>query len=519
MMKNIVIIITMSFKVEQKIKDKTYVYEVTSYWDRDKKQSRQKRVLLGKKDPVTAKIIPSKSTISISSLKSVLDYGSYYFLQAISDKIGLTEIIKQEFTDIWKEILTISMYEISERKPLYLSEQWTEYTKTIDDTKLNSQDVSDILQSIGRSADKRISFFESWTRLRSEKEYLVYDVTSISSYSKLNELLEFGYNRDGENLPQINLGMLFGQSSLLPVFYNSYPGSIKDVSTLKNMIEYAKHFNAKKIRFVMDKGFYSKQNIDEMLEKRAIFTVSVPFTVKLAKTLVDSVRNTICSVKNSIMVNDNILYGLILDVEDKYKKKLKAFVYYNDKQFLQAKEQLLKNIITVEKLIKDRKSLNEKEKEFKKYLKIKKTNNSIKINRDDKMIEETLRYKGYIVILSNGFRNTEEVIKLYRSKDYVEKAFDNLKNELDQKRIRVHSEVAMQGRLFTAFVSLILYSWIDKCMKEKKLYKYYTVEEVISEFKKIRIVKLSSNRIFLTEVSKKQRNLFKVFGIPIPIAT
>jgi transposase len=516
MFKNIVIIITMSFRVEQQIKDKTYVYEVTSYWDKDKKQPRQKRVLLGRKDPVTGKIIPSKSIASNSSLKAVLDYGSYYFLQTISDKVGLTEIIEQEFPDIWKEILTISMYEISERKPLYLSEQWTEYTQTIDGTKLNSQDISNILQSIGRDAGKRISFFKSWTRLRSEKEYLLYDITSISSYSKLNELLEFGYNRDGENLPQINLGMLFGQSSLLPVFYNTYPGSIKDVSTLENIIEYTKHFNAKKIRFVMDKGFYSKKNVNKMLENKAIFTVSVPFTANLAKELVDSVRGSICSVKNSIMVNDNILYGQVIAVSDEYKKKLKAFVYYNDKQFLQAKEQLLKNILTVEKLVKEGKKLSTQEEGFKKYLQIKEKGKSIQIRRNEKMIEESLKYKGYIVILSNGFSNTEEVMKLYRSKDYIEKAFDNLKNELDQKRIRVHSEVAMNGRLFTAFISLILYSWIDKRMKEKKLYKYYTVDEVISEFKKIRIVKLGSNKTLLTEVTKKQRDLFKAFGIPIP---
>lgn len=39
--------------------DTTYVYESTSYWDAEKKQSRSKRRLLGKLDPETGEIIPT----------------------------------------------------------------------------------------------------------------------------------------------------------------------------------------------------------------------------------------------------------------------------------------------------------------------------------------------------------------------------------------------------------------------------------------------------------------------------
>ena len=39
--------------------DTTYVYESTSYWDEEKKQSRSKRRVIGKLDPVTGEIIPT----------------------------------------------------------------------------------------------------------------------------------------------------------------------------------------------------------------------------------------------------------------------------------------------------------------------------------------------------------------------------------------------------------------------------------------------------------------------------
>lgn len=62
--------------------------------------------------------------------------------------------------------------------------------------------------------------------------YIALDITSISSYSQLMKSCEWGYNRDHENLPQINLCMLFGEESMLPVYQTAYTGSLKDVTTL-----------------------------------------------------------------------------------------------------------------------------------------------------------------------------------------------------------------------------------------------------------------------------------------------
>jgi len=63
--------------------------------------------------------------------------------------------------------------------------------------------------------------------------FIVFDLTSISSYANGIDMVEWGYNRDRESLPQINLGVIYGEPSALPLFYSLYPGSIHDVTTLK----------------------------------------------------------------------------------------------------------------------------------------------------------------------------------------------------------------------------------------------------------------------------------------------
>ena len=80
----------MSYIVEQKIKGRIYLYKVDSYWDKDKKQSRQKRTYIGPKD---AKKKPSIKQIHSNIIHK--SYGNIFLLNWIISKIGLYDIVKE----------------------------------------------------------------------------------------------------------------------------------------------------------------------------------------------------------------------------------------------------------------------------------------------------------------------------------------------------------------------------------------------------------------------------------------
>ncbi len=75
---------------------------------------------------------------------------------------------------------------------------------------------------------------------------------------------------------------------------------------------------------------------------------------------------------------------------------------------------------------------------------------------------------------------------------------------------------AVEGRMFVKFLSLILHASLCDTMREKGLFKKYTIREVIYELKKLRVVEMDDGKLLLTEISKKQRHLFKQFEIKIP---
>ena len=66
------------------------------------------------------------------------------------------------------------------------------------------------------------------------------------------------------------------------------------------------------------------------------------------------------------------------------------------------------------------------------------------------------------LFLTTDFKLTSnEVLEIYRRKDVVEKCLDNLKNAIDMKRLRTHSTETSDGKIFIAFVSLILRSILE----------------------------------------------------------
>ena len=123
---------------------------------------------------------------------------------------------------------------------------------------------------------------------KKQTEYLAYDVTSISSYSENIRELEWGYNRGKEKLPQINMGMYYGEESGLPLYYRVYPGSISDKTHLKYMVADNEFINGKHTRFVMDRGFYSKENLQFLTQGGYRFVIALPGSLKYCQELVET---------------------------------------------------------------------------------------------------------------------------------------------------------------------------------------------------------------------------------------
>ena len=510
----------MSYIVEQKIKGRIYLYKADSYWDKDKKQSRQKRTYIGPKD---AKKRPSIKQIHSKIIHK--SYGNIFMLNWIINKIGLYDIVKESFPNHYAELIALAFYEIIESSPLYLFPYWHEEHYLPNTNKMDSSAISKFCDEIGRNQHQRIEFQEQWIAHLQPVDALYYDITSISSYSTNIEFIEWGYNRDNENLAQLNMGVVFCNNKSLPIFYTLYPGSIVDVTTLKNCVTYLKSFGLNEFMFILDRGFFSTANISEMdkHQENISFIQPLPFSLKKVKELIKTHKKELNDIGSNFTFNNELLSHVKSEIQFN-EQSYSSHIFLNEKAELDQRQLFMKKLIDIENnIIKNRLFSSLKEARiFKEDNIIKAYQNFFKWSRSSGMLERniiTIKAKiskfGYFILSTNrDDLDKETILANYRNKDQVEKIFDLLKNEMDGDRLRVHSQFNADARLFINFLALIIQSEIIKIMRAEKLFKKYTMRELIAELKKIKLTKYN-DEVIISEISKKQRKIFEAFKIDL----
>ena len=441
------------------------------------------------------------------------DYGDVYLLQQIANNTGLSHVLESVFPSIHQELLACAIYLVTTKSALHLCKQWSESALGFSGLKLSSQRISTLLHSLDENS--RMNFYRQWASLRQDKEYLAFDITSVSSYSELIEYVEYGYNRDLEDLPQINLAMLFGEESKMPVFCRIYPGSIRDVSTLIGMVRLMNILKLCRMHYVMDRGFYSEKGITALLEQRIKFSIGVPFTTLLATNAVRDCAMDIRNPINAIEVNGQLLYAMtkLLNI---YSRRAYLHVYFDEQRQTAKRSNFMQKLLRMEESLRIGDISPDNNKTASKYLTWRRSKNGLHIHRNVQAIEKDTALYGFFVILTNDSKDARYVLEVYRTKDVIEKSFDNLKNDLDLNRLNIHSDAAMEGRVFLGFISLILSSYIRNVMHQNKLYKSFTFSSLLTELKKLKLIHFAGGRTMLTEVTKTQKDIFEDFEIKLP---
>ncbi|MCP3887822.1 MAG: IS1634 family transposase [Desulfobulbaceae bacterium] len=519
----------------------TYVYESTSYWDKEKKQSRAKRKCIGRLDPETKKIVPTRKKKQQSATAKPKQgpipitgsdrnfFGATYLFNRIGDITGVKDDLKTCFPNSYRQILSIAYYLILENKnPLSRFPHWAAIHRHPYGDIISSQRSSDLFASITEEDKQR--FFQIQGKRRVEKEFLAYDTTSVSSYSQCLRQVRYGRNKDHEHLPQINLSLLFGQQSRLPFYYQKLAGNIPDVKTLKKLLLDMNTLGHKKFKVVLDRGFYSAANINDLYKHHMKFLIAAKTSLKLVRNNLDSVRDKMRNWTN--YSQDNKLYTYSVPVAwnyvqnrpykgDKIKAKRRMYLhlhlYFSPERALEDETAFNNRIAQLQNELESGQRHPDHEKQYTKYFEVKTTPvRGTKVMANDEAMAETKRNYGYFALLSNEVKDAVTALEIYRNKDLVEKAFCNLKERLNMRRLSVSSEKSLDGQIFVQFIALIFLSYITKKMQEGNLFKDYTLQKMLDELDIIECFEVAGHILQVGEITQRQRSLYTKLGITPP---
>ena len=513
----------------------TYVYESSAYWDKEKSQARNSRICIGKLDPDSGEIIYNRrfkerqcDSVKPGPVSATTHqrrfYGATYLFDKIGEQLGVRDDLKVCFPDTYKQILSIAYYLILEdRAPLSRFVRWERTHEHPYAKEIASQRSSELFGSVTEDAKQR--FFSLQSARRLEEEYLAYDTTSISSYSQSLKQVRYGVNKDHDPLAQINLALLLGQTSRLPVSYRKLPGNISDVKTIKKLLNDIAYLNIKKVKLVLDRGFYSEANVNAIYQHHYKFLLGAKTSLKFIKKHLDDIRDTMVTRANYSA--RHALYYQSFSTDWNYtevkarsgevikeNRRIYLHLYYNDQRATDEKLRFNKTLDQLEEELLSGKRVKQHETLYQRYFNIHETPvRGVQLSVKEDAIKAKEERFGYFALISNGIKDPLEAIDVYRSKDLIEKAYDDLKNRLSLRRTSVSSEERLDGKLFVQFIALIYVSYIKQKMDEQGLFKRYTLQGVLDELDIIERFRQPNKKSMVGEVTKKQQELYKLLGV------
>ena len=146
---------------------------------------------------------------------------------------------------------------------------------------------------------------------------------------------------------------------------------------------------------------------------------------------------------------------------------------------------------------------------------------TLSFRRNDKAINKALEQCGFFLIGETDFKKTTaEILDIYRRRDVVEKSFDSLKNDIDMKRLYIHSDAVAEGKTFIAFLALIVRSQMQNLLQQFMYDNKYTFKKILIEMNKARLI-VASDRPggcrLLNPPTKTLRDIFALLDLDLQL--
>ena len=244
------------------------------------------------------------------------------------------------------------------------------------------------------------------------------------------------------------------------------------------------------------------------------FIISVPNSSLFAKDLIDKYRSEIVN-HSKCRLGKNLPYAKAVIRED-FGIRVKAHIYYNPAKAAAEEEILFDELERCECALREMSEPPARSLHYDRYFKINRPKEGgVAFIRDNEKINAIISRLGFFIIVETDFEvSSLDVLMTYRQRDVVEKSFDDLKNELDMKRLHCHNDDTTEGKMFVAFFALILRSSMQNKLRTYLADTGLTFSSVLKELQKMKFVQTRDGKKLLSPITKRQRDIFNALGLP-----
>jgi hypothetical protein len=462
------------------------------------------------------------------------ELGIAHALSSLADATGLRKALDAAFGERETEaLLALSIHKSATGHALFRAATWLEggaLADVLERSDLSSAGITRITSRLGDDINGIERFRKAWVAACGFPKALICDTTSLSSFSDKLRPAEFGYNRDCESLPQINLIMVHARETGLPLTWRMVNGSVPDVATLRNTAVFLSEYGLKEFSFALDKGFCSKANMRDLSSAGLGFVLGVPFNSKWTEDFLKRKRLKLESMKRMFSFDGRELHHVSeiieLDIGKGSVLKVAGHLFLDPLRRQDMLSSFKRRVMAVEEKASNEifnsrydavEWLKENGAGVGHCLLVSGFQGTAKIMHSPMRMARASSALGYCLIAaSDTGLSREQVLSDYRSRDAVEKLFDSLKNELGSKRLRSGDESSVNGRLLIDFLALVLRKSLENALRKAGLSRRLSVPEALDELEKVKAVVLESGRRIVLEIPSKAKGIMAAAGAQLP---
>jgi hypothetical protein len=420
----------------------------------------------------------------------VLHFGDIWMINSIYQETGLDKIINDIIPDHSDTLKTLVAYRLIKHNDSY-SHAYEWYRKSyanilFPQARVESPRISEFHEILGDESINR-SFFSSYLQLLSKgaapndnntnKSFpILIDSTGLENSIKSH--LTATNNHNGEIHNEIRLIYVIDKISKLPLFFRYVAGNIVDNTTLINTINILKSYNVDIQLVIMDAGYFSFNNLEQLLENDIHFLIRMTKNRKEYKRLMAEHGANLIDAKYAITYGNRALCGKKVEI-NLFNRKLFAYIMLDFQHYMDEATKAIHSH----------------------------GNDPDNIDK----LNDSFMSAGKFILLSSFDHEITDILPLYYHRQTIEQVFDIGKTYCGLLPLRGHFEKTLRGILLNSFISTFIYSFISNKLSDS----IYSAHSALIYMNNL-MIKIYNSITLVEEITKQQSDIFNLLKLDNP---
>lgn len=478
-----------------------YVWErQTVYLPEVRKTKELSRKLLGKIPAGSSdgEIVPTrpkrkKAEAPAPRSSSRSRVGASLLLRWIGEQSGISEDLLSCMDEgSAKKVETIAQFWLANQGDrLQRMQKWQFFHPTPYKGTISKDVYHELFEHLGLNEGIVQDYFLARAKRCHQEDAVAFDSSTVSSCSRYIKEARQGFNKAGDGLDTVKLVTLFDLATHQPIAFAREPGNLADVSGIEYALKQFSFLNISQAQIVTDKGYYSQNNIGQMLRKHIKFLTAASTDLSWVNHHLQKNKPGL-ETASSLCPWDLNIHGITVPVDTEFiyqrqrnrgegakgdavreTRRLYLHLYLNRERVGEDEKRLAKDLMALKSDV-EKGLWNElgesAQKKVEKYLRISRLGRGgkFKVAINEEACAQARKDYGYFALISNKAEDCFEALKKYRLREKIEETFKDTKNRLDGTRPRVCDGDTLKGRMFCQFAGLGYHCFLHAKIKELK---------------------------------------------------